>query len=679
MKLTIEKNFAENFEEATKYEWLETNGLGGYASSTICGCNTRRYHGLLVGATHPPTERMVLVSKLDETILMGEEKFELGCNNYGDAIAPHGYQFLEKFSRGLFPEFIYRAGDIRIKKTIAMVHGENTTVIIYEVLHAPTEFTFELLPLIAVRSYHDLEHANEEVNKEFDFENGTLRITAYDDTPEIFMDVPGASFIAQPNWYNHFEYSEEKARGLDDREDLFTHGSFSTVMREGQTLGIILSTQNTSEKDALKLLKKEKSRRQALLKLLPQHDLVSTLALAADQFIVQRDEDLKTIIAGYHWFTDWSRDTMIALNGLCLSTHRLEDAKKILAAFSQNVSMGMLPNRFRDSGLEPEYNNVDGTLWYFIAVYHYLDAGGDKKFVVKEILPVLTEIIDWHFKGTRYQIHVDEDGLLFAGEDGIQLTWMDAKVGDWVVTPRIGKAVEINALWYNALCIYAQLLQMNKEKEQAKTFRTKAKAVKQKFIETFWNEELKYLYDVVNVEEKDPSLRPNQLFAIGLPFALVEDEKAQSILHIVKEKLYTPAGLRSLSPDDAAYKGTYLGDHLQRDGAYHQGTVWSWLLGMYIDTLIKVDEKGARKEAVQVVADFMYHLEEAGIGTISEIFDGDAPFHPQGCIAQAWSVGELLRVTLQYRLYKKIGIKADKKQKRKARSGESDESSATNL
>jgi predicted glycogen debranching enzyme len=341
---------------------------------------------------------------------------------------------------------------------------------------------------------------------------------------------------------------------------------------------------------------------------------------------------------------------MIALPGLCLSTGRFGDAKKIISAFAKSVSQGMLPNRFQDNGQPPEYNNVDGTLWYFIAIYKYLQATQDKAFVLTEILPVLKEIIQWHFNGTRFNIHVASDGLLYSGEAGVQLTWMDAKIGDWVVTPRTGKAVEINALWYNALSIYAYLLNISGNRIQADEYQLHAEQVKRVFNDSFWNAKKKYLNDVITDSGVDDTLRPNQLFALSLPFTLVDTDKALTILRIVKEKLYTPVGLRSLAADDHEYKGIYSGTPLHRDSAYHQGTVWSWLIGPYIDALIKFEGEQGLQTSSEVINAFQYHLQEAGIGTISEIFDGDAPHSPQGCIAQAWSVAEILRVIKDHHL-----------------------------
>jgi predicted glycogen debranching enzyme len=650
MLLKKEKEILQDYKEAMQHEWLETNGLGGWASSSIIGCNTRRYHGLLVAAIVPPADRMALVSKLDETIVMPSGRHELGVNNYGGVIQPHGHEYLTSFTRDLFPQFTYEVAGIKLKKTIAMVHGENSTLVIYDVIRAEQPFILELLPLFSVRGYHSLMRANDAVHREANFSNNVFRTKVYEGTPDIFVKVPGSDYHHNPNWYFHFNYDIERYRGLDFVEDLFTHGNFSVSLKEGDSLGIIVSTEDPAEKDAQELFVKEEERKKELLKEKVGSDTWRQLVLAADQFIVKRDEDLKTIIAGYHWFTDWGRDTMISLPGLCLSTGRFTDAKKILAAFAKTVSQGMLPNRFQDYGQPPEYNNVDGTLWYFIAIYKYLQATGDKEFVLQELLPVLTEIIEWHSRGTRYNIHATEDGLLYSGEQGVQLTWMDSKIGDWVVTPRTGKAVEINALWYNALLVYASFLELRGDVQQAAQIKGKAALAKQSFNDQFWSDENGYLYDVVNVGEKDDSLRPNQLFAISLPFALIENEKAKSILKIVTEKLYTPVGLRSLSPDDPSYMSCYEGDSFKRDSCYHQGTVWSWLLGAYVDALVKVGGAASKGLARIVIESFADHLNEGCIGSVAEIFDADAPHSPKGCAAQAWGVAEILRVIVAYGL-----------------------------
>lgn len=649
MLLHKDRSVLNNYEEAIQHEWLETNGLGGWASSSIIGCNTRRYHSLLMAATVPPAERMNLVSKLDETIVINEERFELGTNNYGDAIAPKGYQYLSSFSKELFPEWIYEVNGIELKKTITMVHGENTTLILYEVLKAKQSFILELLPLLSVRGYHSMMHANNDAHWDISFENDIFKTTLYNNSPGIFIKVPHAKYEHDPKWFYNFNYSIEKYRGLDFTEDLFNHGKFLVQLKQGSTLGIILSTEDPSNKNAIELLLKEKQRKESLLGQPFNNSVEQILTLAADQFIVKRGQDLKTIIAGYPWFTDWGRDTMISLPGLCLSTGRFGDAKKIIAAFAQNVSMGMLPNRFQDNNEPPEYNNVDGTLWYFIAIKKYLDATGDEAFIINDILPVLKDIIDWHFRGTRYNIHADEDSLLYAGEVGQQLTWMDARIGNWVVTPRMGKPVEIQALWYNTLKIFAELLCMNNQENDAELVELSAAKAKQSFEEKFWCEEGNYLYDVIDENNHpDKTLRPNQLFAISLPYPLVEEAKAAAILEVIEEQLYTSVGLRSLPKADPHYIPVYGGDAWHRDSAYHEGTVWSWLLGPYVDALIRVND--LRDKAQKVINDFAYHLNEACIGSVSEIFDADPPHHPRGCFAQAWGVAEILRVIKEYSL-----------------------------
>ncbi|QNA43478.1 amylo-alpha-1,6-glucosidase [Lacibacter sediminis] len=646
--LQKDKTILSDFPEAIRHEWIETNGLGGWSSSSIIGCNTRRYHGLLVAATKPPAERMNLLSKLDETIItnssVGPVSYELGTNLYpNNTIHPNGNKYLQHFSKELFPQWNYRAGHVRLSKTIAMVQNENTTLVLYKVEEATEPFTLELRPFVAARGYHSLQHEGPQLQWNAEFENDVFH-TMPDGETNLFIKISGATYQHQPAWFNRFHYSVEQYRGLDFEEDLLSHGVFSIQLQKGDSLGIIISTTDPSDKDATLLFQKEEQRKLSLLNN-NTDDVTKQLFLAADQFIVKRGDDLKTIIAGYHWFTDWGRDTMIALPGLCLSTGRYNDAKKILSAFAQSVSMGMLPNRFQDNNEPPEYNNVDGTLWYFIAIHKYLAATADEEFVLSELLPVLKEMIDWHFKGTRYNIHVIEDCLLYAGEKGQQLTWMDARIGDWVVTPRMGKPVEVQALWYNALRIFADLLRKNKQEEDAAMVELSAEKVKHSFETLFWNKQAGYLYDVIDEEgTPDPSLRPNQLFAISLPFPLLEGEKAKAILDIITRELYTPVGLRSLARGDERYVGVYGGSPLKRDGSYHQGTVWTWLLGPYADAIYKVGGDEVKEKIKQIIDAFAYHLNEGGIGSVSEIVDADNPHTPRGCVAQAWGVAEWLRI-----------------------------------
>jgi len=582
-----------NYEEAIQFEWLETNGLGGWASSTVINSNTRRYHGLLVASTRPPIERMVLVSKIDETIVLNEQAFQLGVNDFGDAINPTGNQFLTKFTKDLFPEWTYEVNGITLQKTIAMVQGENTTLVIYRVVKAPKQFTLQLQPFIAARRYHELQNSDSNLWWDVEFEGGIFRNHPFEGAPNIYISVPDATYEHHPKWFYHYSYIEEKKRGLDFKEDLLNHGTLSVNLKKGQSFGIIISTENPKGRKVEDLFEKEAARKKGLLYKQPENETVKQLLLAADQFIVQRGEGLKTVIAGYHWFTDWGRDTMISLPGLCLNTGRFDDAKKIIAAFSKSVSMGMLPNRFQDHDESPQYNNVDGTLWFFIAIYKYYLATKDTDFVLKELLPVLADIVDWHFKGTRYNIKVAEDGLLYAGEQGQQLTWMDAKIADWVVTPRMGKPVEVQALWYNALRIYSELLHLDNQLGPAAQYAARAAQAKLSFKKLFWYETGQYLYDVIDKNNTpDATLRPNQLFAISLPFSLLEEKEAKAVLKIVEDKLYTHVGLKTLPSSDLRYVGIYEGGVFQRDASYHQGTVWGWLLGAYVDALLKI--KGAK-------------------------------------------------------------------------------------
>lgn len=654
MTFAIDSSTTQIFDKAIEHEWLEANGLGGWASSSIIGTNTRRYHGLLVAAVNPPTERYVMLSKMDEVLITHDNRrYELGCNKYANAIHPDGYIFLQEFKKDIFPEFIYKANGITLKKTIAAIHGENTTVVTYEVLKADTNFTLELNPLVAARDFHTLAHANDHINGTTQFESNVFTAKPYPDVPALNISVPRGHFYADAGWYFNFEYVKEQERGQDAYEDLYSYGKFYVPMHSGDKIGFIISTDAVHGRDALELIEQERERRHMLLNQSKLRDKKFTsLNLAADQFIVERGEGLKSIIAGYHWFSDWGRDTMIALPGLCLSTGRYDDAKKILRAFAQHVDQGMIPNRFPDFE-EAEYNTIDASLWFFVAVYKYYLATEDKAFIKEEILPVLASIIEWHNKGTRYNIHVDTDGLLTGGAEGVQLTWMDAKAGDWVVTPRQGKAVEINALWYNALEIIAFFYRTLGQKDVAKKLTYNAKKVKREFVKAFWIKDENYLYDFIDGDHKCDAIRPNQIFAISLPFKLLSPAKTEAVLDVVETHLFTPYGLRSLSPEHKDYKPFYMGDQWSRDGAYHQGTVWSWLIGPYMDALIKLRGGIGREQARVIIFNLMQHMGEKGIGSISEIYDGDDPNMARGCIAQAWSIAELLRVSTEYELFER--------------------------
>ena len=646
MPISFDATVTQDLEQAASREWLEANGLGGWASGTIAGCHTRRYHGLLVAATRPPVARMVLLSKLAETVAFADRRFELDTNRYAGAVHPRGHELLTSFTLDPMPSFVYEAGGVKLKKTVAAIHGENTTVVVYEVLEAQAPFTLELRPLIAYRDHHALQHANDAIRfANASFKDGVFRAKPYEGAPEIFLQVAEAGFDAQPDWYFGFEYALEQERGLDAHEDLFCYGAFRRPLTKGERFGVIVSTGEVAGRDPIAMVSNERARRTLIADAVsPGDDVTRTLALAADAFVARRGDDLRTIVAGYPWFSDWGRDTMIALPGLCLATSRHDDAKKILRTYARYANAGMVPNHFPDAGEAPEYNAVDATLWFFVAAHRYLEASGDEEFVLGELLPVFEDIVAWHLRGTRYGIRVDDDGLLLARSPGVPLTWMDAKVGDWVVTPRYGKPVEVQALWYNALSILADLEKRAGRDAESARFLTRAKQVKELFVEIFWNAQASCLFDVVDGDRKEASIRPNQIFALSLPYPLLPKHKARAVLAVVEAKLLTPYGLRSLAPDDPDYRGRYEGGRSLRDASYHQGTVWSWLLGPYADALINTNGAVGRAKAREAFEGLAPHLLEAGLGTISEIFDGDAPHAPRGCPAQAWSVGEALRV-----------------------------------
>ena len=438
---------------AASREWLETNGLGGWAASTVSGAHTRRYHGLLVAAVRPPVDRRVLLSRLDETLRTSTpEVVELGCSFFPGAVHPQGFQHLVRFSLSPFPTFEYSAVGVELRKTVAMIHGEHTVVIRYQLLSSRDSIQLELRPFFAGRDYHHLVSASDEIQRRADFEDSALAYRPYPDQPTVWICIPGVRFEPAPNWYYNFQYPREAERGLDSSEDLFTPGVLRRALEPGEDLYVVASTDDPAGRDGAALLEAEERRRDSVPVPAPLRDSTvgTQLALAADQFVVRRGREGSTVVAGYHWFTDWGRDSMIALPGLCLVTGRFAQARSILQSFARHLSRGMIPNRFPDAGEEPDYNTVDATLWFFVALYRYLRYTDDFD-LARELWDGLQEAIAWHRKGTRYGIRVADDNLLRAGEESVQLTWMDAKVGDRVVTPRQGKPVEINALWYNAL------------------------------------------------------------------------------------------------------------------------------------------------------------------------------------------------------------------------------------
>jgi predicted glycogen debranching enzyme len=634
-----------DFAHLSSLEWLETNGLGGYASSSASGAHTRRYHGLLVAATTPPTGRQVLLSRLEESLQCGGSRYQLASNQYPGAIAPRGFEYLASFRHGLFPVWEYHCGGARLRKTIAAIHGENTTVIVYELLSGAPPAHLEFRPFYAARDYHSLLRAGADAGSTT-FHGGQL-VYRHAAAVPVHLSIPGATFQESPDWYRNFEYQRERERGFDWREDLYTPGTLTVTLAAAISVAVVVSTEATASRDGLRLFAEESARRESLLAGF-HCPLVRTLALAADQFLVRRGEDNWTVIAGYPWFTDWGRDTMIALPGLCLATRRFAEARGILRAFAAAASQGLLPNRFPDHGEQAEYNTVDASLWVFVAVWRYLQATGEDAFVRDEMMPMLEEIVAWHRRGTLHGIHEDGDGLLSSGAEGVQLTWMDAKVGDCVVTPRRGKPVEIQALWINALRILGELLTRFAAPDRGRILIADAERAAQRFVDLFWNAQASCLYDCIAADgSHDASIRPNQVFALSLPFPLLEPSRAELVLRLLEDKLLTPVGLRTLEQSDPRYCPVYAGGPRERDGAYHQGTVWPWLLGPYLTALARYRGASGRQRASEILHALSAHLEEGAVGTVSEIFDGDSPHRPNGCPAQAWSVAELLRAAIE--------------------------------
>jgi len=642
--IEFDQESCRDLNVALTREWLETNGIGGFSSSTIAGVNTRRYHGLLTAATKPPVGRFVLLSKLEETLLIDGRRYELSSNQYPGVIHPQGFNYQTGFRLDPFPRFTYEIEGVRVDKSVFMVQGENTTVVQYELTKSAdrANLKLEIRPLIAFRDYHSTTHENGALNPVIETEQGRTTFRPYGDLPALHLAHDSADIDANGFWYRNFQYAVEQERGLDFAEDLFNPCTLIFEMNSRTKVSIIASTAQHKACSADAYRKAELERRST-----DKTDLVALLTTAADQFIVSR-ECGETVIAGYHWFADWGRDTMIALPGLTLVNGRWDIAKHVLTEFSKHVDQGMLPNRFPDAGEAPEYNTVDATLWFFEAVRSFVRYTGDYEFVRTSLYAVLRDIIDWHVRGTRYRIHVDEDGLLYSGEPGVQLTWMDAKVGERVVTPRHGKPVEIQALWYNALRVMEDLAERFNEPNAKQEYGAMANKTRVSFNALFWNEQAGCLYDVVNGEFRDGSIRPNQVIAISLSNTMVPKERATSILRVVERELLTPRGLRTLSPSDPNYIGRYEGGPGIRDGAYHQGTVWPWLMGPYITAYVRtLGRKVGRRFAAMWLENFERHLHEACLGQVSEIFDGDAPHTPRGCVAQAWSVAELLRAIVE--------------------------------
>lgn len=649
--IQLGSHICTDFAASSSREWIETNGIGGYASGTVAGTGSRRYHGLLVAATNPPLGRVILLSRFDEALVVDGERIEISCNKYPDVVHPQGYKHLTSFRLDPFPRWTYEVGGIEIERSIFMVHGENTTVCRWKITDrsespriGDLNCRLEIRPLVAFRDHHHLRREDGDFKTGFTTGSGWLAVSPYESMPTLYLAHNAAAVERTGVWYRNFEYALEQERGFDFREDLFQPFCLTFDLNRDAT--IIASTSKKPASQASELEKAELKRRaDIVVRSEIKDESLWPLVLASDQFIVDRGEG-KTVIAGYHWFSDWGRDTMISLNGLTLAVNRVDIAKQIILEFSRHISEGMLPNRFPDAGDTPEYNTVDATLWYFEAIRAYAEKTQDYDLIRDELYVKLTDIIDWHVRGTRFNIHLETDGLLFAGEEGHQLTWMDAKIGEWVVTPRIGKPVEIQALWYNALRIMESFAERFGDKDKRYEFADMAEIARKSFNGQFWNENARCLYDVINGEAPDDSIRPNQIFAVSLPHTMLEPERARKVVDRVEADLLTPVGLRSLATTDPQYVGTYIGSPIDRDACYHQGTVWGWLIGPFIDAYRKVHSKDtlAENAVAAMIKGIKDHLTEAMVGQVSEIFDGNAPHGPRGAAAQAWSVAEVLRV-----------------------------------
>ncbi len=653
-------------------EWLVTNGLGGYASGTVAGVVTRRYHGVLIASLPAPLGRMVMLNHLLERVRLKERRLVwLGDEDeVAGANAADRTEHLKEFRLELgLPVWLYEIDGLTIEKRVLMPHGQNTTHLTYRLLHGDGPVRLTLRPSVHFRGYESpvnavpaLSYVVTGVKNRYEVSGGSelppLRLRLHGSGAALTLDEVGSA---------HVPYAMEKLRGYESVGSLWSPGYFRADLHPGRSVTLIASTEAWDAIEALapeQAEEAEHSRRRRLLDLAgPMTDrLASELVLGADQFIITpagrveeaarakaAGEEVRTVIAGYHWFTDWGRDTMISLEGLTLSTHRYREASYILRTFGHYVRDGLIPNMFPDGAREGLYHTADATLWFFHAVERYVRVTGDTD-TLRVLLPTFVDIVRHHVEGTRFGIGIDDhDGLLRQGQQGYQLTWMDAKVDDWVVTPRRGKAVEINALWYNALRLLQDWLRDLGRPEGSGDVdpAREADRVQRAFNDKFWYADGGYLFDVVDGEQgNDSACRPNQVFAISLDHPVLDPARWRAVMLVVHDRLLTPVGLRSLAPGYPDYKAKYFGDLRSRDAAYHQGTVWAWLIGPYVDAWLKVypaDREGARK----LLAWFDEHLSDACVGSISEIFDAETPYVPRGCVAQAWSVAEVLRCLLK--------------------------------
>jgi predicted glycogen debranching enzyme len=640
-----------SLQAGLRTEWLETNGLGSFASSTVIGCNTRRYHGLLVADPLATAEgasagRRVLLNKLDETLAWAGAEYQLATNVYADATHPHGYNHLIDFTRDPWPTSTFRAGNTILRKELFMPHGQQCTVVCYTLLEAPQPVQLTLNPLLAGRGFHHLTQADEANIPALDCGDGQVAIQLHDGPSRLWLWYGDGDFCPLSDegagyWYYQFHYPHEAERGLDATEDLYCPAQIRWQLKCGDRVAVIAACEALVEPDPDGLAATERERRRQLVEAASDDPVTRRLFLAADQFIISRRNG-KSVIAGYPWFNDWGRDAMISLPGLTLATGRYADCREILRTWLHHISDGLIPNCFGDDG-DAHYNTADATLWLFTVARRYYAANGDLDFFTGDVYDALTDALRAHIAGTGHDIAMDHsDALLVAGTPDTQLTWMDAKVGNWTVTPRHGKPVEINALWYNALRTVLFFADKLSDLPATHEFKPVAHKARKAFQDTFYSDELGYCHDLITPSGPDKTLRPNQLIACALPYSLLTREQVRSIVNITEARLLTDYGVRTLDPSHPAYRGRYEGDVWTRDGAYHQGTVWPWLIGPYLQAyrVAHGDSPSTRAYIRQRLQPLIEHLMRNG--SIPEIFDGDEPQHPRGCIAQAWSVAQVI-------------------------------------
>jgi predicted glycogen debranching enzyme len=657
----------DSAEPLVQREWLVTNGLGGYASGTIAGVCTRRYHGYLIAALPAPKGRTMMLNHLREVVCLPDRRtIPIGGEESADGkLEPHGVDCLEEFrlEAGL-PAWRYRIDGCVLEKRVLMVHEQNTVHVSYRFAEGDGSIQLQLRLAVHFRAHNAPVDVPLETDYVFTARRDRFELSDGSDMPALRFQIrgPRAAFTVDGKRTSQWLYRLEKSRGYDGYGELWTPGHFRIELSREQETTLVASTEawetiQALEPPAARLAEQER-RRRLLAATAPaaRTGPGAELTLAADQFLITpsgRIEDaakaraagdtVRTVIAGYHWFTDWGRDTMISLEGLTLVTGRLAEAGHILRTFAAHVRDGLIPNLFPEESAKGLYHTADGTLWFFHAIGRYVEATGDRESL-EFFVPILRDIVEHHLRGTRFGIGVDPaDGLLRQGTEGLPLTWMDAKCGDWVVTPRRGKAVEINALWHHALCLLETWVRELNGEAQARPFAEHAERARRSFNQRFWYEKGGWLYDVVDGEKgDDPSCRPNQIFAISLSPPILDQARWQAVLNVVRDRLLTPVGLRSLAPGEPEFHAHYDGDLRARDSAYHQGTVWAWLIGGFVDAWLRIhpdDRPGARR----FLRGLQEQLGEACLGTISEVFDADEPFIPRGCCAQAWSVAEFLR------------------------------------